>query len=617
MSESEPQITTQEINALRKSGKLEEALRHARAHHKKDPEDPWVVRTLFWCLHDEFKRLRTEKDSDATAAVAKEVEGLKMPVEGSDQVMHDCAARILGSDPIAKATQLSKDGNHHDAVALLRPIAHAQDATARVGEAYGWILYRKLRDGGAEQPDIAFWCLNEFLACWNHEWEPNGMLFKCLLIQAKIHADGWNGLVPLVEKLGLHRMSAEEFADDRPDSDFEPFQDQLLTAIHKCLKGHPLLHGERPALHQLLAAWKDSFGDGEWPQYHLGKILIWTGGDLDQARDLLLKTVQRNPGDFWRWQAFAETLSGDETKAALSRGILCHGEDGSFKVPLYRDYAELLANEGELAAAKASLDEAMRLRQLSGNEWREPAPGWVSEVPVGDTPDIHKYAEPFAANADELLAASIPSRQCILIRPLQKENRFLYYCIGDGTRSLKFRSGQAPPPEVGMIEAKFEDKENGVCIVLAWQETEALNGMGETEIGVVGHVNAEKQLASVATPTQEFIPLFFDRWPKASVLMPGTFLNLQWLDQPDNKPIVITWESSEPTMVPGFLLPVKGTFELSPGNSFGFITMAGRKIFVPPKEARGLEGHAQATGWAMRSSDKHGRPSWKLLPKQS
>lgn len=70
------------------------------------------------------------------------------------------------------------------------------------------------------------------------------MLFKCLLIQAKIHAQNWAGLTAMVEKLALHRLKPADFVDDRSDADYEPFQDQLLTAIHKSLKKHPDLHGE-------------------------------------------------------------------------------------------------------------------------------------------------------------------------------------------------------------------------------------------------------------------------------------------------------------------------------------------------------------------------------------
>ncbi|QTN34155.1 hypothetical protein HZ994_18130 [Akkermansiaceae bacterium] len=614
MADQQQQVSTQGINALRKAGNLEEALGHARRLQTDDPEDPWVVRTLFWCLHDEFKRLRDAGDTKGVAAVREEVGELKMPKEATDDVMHQCAARILGTDPVANASELSKAGKHHDAVALLRPLVQGDDLTSSLGEAYGWVLYRKLRDIGAEEPQVAAWCLDEFLACWSTDWDPNAMLFKCILIQAKLHAENWVGLVPLVEKLGLHRLKPEEFADDREDSDFEPFQDQLLTAIHKCIKKHPALQGDRPALRQLLHEWKDSFGEGEWPRYHLGRILLWVRGDTDAARVLLLKTVQRNPSDFWRWQAFAETLSGEEAKAAFSRAILCECEDSSFKVPLYQIYANLLADEGEVAAAKASLDEAMRLRQLSGKEWREPMPAWYDQTPEGGEPDVHHYAEPFAARADELLAASLPARLCVLVRPLEKANRMLFYCVGLGIRNLKFAKDKLPEPDASAIEARFEDKDDAACMVLAWKHVDVSEDLGTLETGVVGHVNTEKKLASVGTPSQEFIPLYFERWREAGELRTGDCIKVRWLRDEHDKTVVIGWERSEPAHLPGFLVPVEGRFERAPGKAFGFIKSAELEVFVAPSEADGMTDHAATKGWAMRSKDKHGRASWKLLP---
>lgn len=613
MPEQNQQIRTQEVFALRKSGKLEVALKHGRRLYAEAPCDAWAIRALFWCLYDEVKRLQIGDDAEALAAAKMELAGLALPNEENDSMMHECASRILGADPCSNATELSKAGDHHAAVALLKPIARGKDTNAQIAEAYGWVLYRKLKTCTAEDPIAPVWCLNEFGRCWSSEWRPNAMLFKCLLIQAKIHAENWAGLVALVENLALHRLKPADFVDDRPDADYEPFQDQLLTAIHKCLKKHPDLHGERPTLLQLLAAWKDSFGEGKFGHYHLGRVLLWTGGDVDQARILLLKAVQGNPDEYWRWQAFAEALSGKEAKAAISRGICCACEDNSFKVPLYKAYADLLAHEGNLIAAKASLAEAMRLRRLAGNEWTAPIPLWFEQVPADTGLDIHAYAAPFAEEADDLLASDLPGRRCVLIRPLQKENRFLYYCVAVGTRNLKFRQDHIPPLGVEAIDAKFMDQPEGVCKVLTWQTADLPDGIVQREIAVVTHINADKQLAAVTRATQDFLPLYFDRWPGTSSLKPGTCLELRFLKDHEGKITLLSWTKVPTTPIPDRLIPVHGIFQLAPGKPFGFVEMGGNRIFVAPNEAQALVDSCEVHGWAIRSQDKQGRLTWKLL----
>jgi tetratricopeptide (TPR) repeat protein len=613
MAEADRQMTTQQINSLRKSGKLDEALGHARLLHAGDANDPWIVRTLFWCLHDEVKRVRSANDPAAIAAVIREVELLNLPNEDTDQPMHDCAARILGTDPVAKATLLSKAGKHRESVDLLRPIARAEGARQHEIEAYGWVLFRKIRDCAEDEQRAAVWCLNEFLNCWSIDRNPNPMLFKNIFIQAKLHAESWTGVIALIEKLGLYRLKPEDFADETLDSDFAPFQDQLLGAVHKCLKKHPLMRENQSVIHKWLGAWKDSFGGDEWPQYHLGHILLWTGGDLSRAKALLLKTVQRNPKDYWRWEAFAEALQGDEAKAALSRGILCSCEDESYKVPLYKEYAELLAAEGELPAAKASLEEAMRLRRLTGNEWTAPIPLWLEQVSAVAGLDIHAYAASFVEEADDLLASDLPDCRCVLIRPLQKENRFLYYCVAVGTRNLKFPQDHLPPLEVEAIDAKFMDQPEGVCKVLTWQAAPLPDGIIEREIAVVTHINADKQFTAIATANQDFRRLFFDHWPGASSLTPGNCLELRSLTDNEGKVTLLSWTKVATTPIPDRLIPVHGIFQLAPGKPFGFVEMADKRIFVAPNEAQALVDSCEVHGWAIRSQDKQGRLTWKLL----
>lgn len=153
-------------------------------------------------------------------------------------------------------------------------------------------------------------------------------------------------------------------------------------------------------------------------------------------------------------------------------------------------------------------------------------------------------------------------------------------------------------------------------MVLAWDKAEIPNDLGDFETGVVVHVNPSKQLASVATASQEFIPLYFDRWPGSSSLVPGTFVKLQSLDQQDGKPVILKWAVVDPESIPDFVIPVQGKFGRHNGKPFGHIDMDGQSVIVSPDEAKNLQDGSQTVGWAIRSTDKHGQPSWKLLPSQ-
>lgn len=611
---------TQEVFALRREGKLAEALEKARRLLESNPNDPWIMRSLAWCLYDEIKRLQKTGDSDLMQRAMDELGALALPED--DNLLKEKVEQILTTGPdraaCFRADELSKSGKHRAAVDVLRPLAYGREASRQIGEAYAWVLYRKLREIKDDDVRVATWCLAEFVNTWRSEWAPNSILFKCLLIQARRQAPNWAGIVPLIERMGLHRLCADDFKDDREEADYEPFQDQLLTMVYKCLKQHPDLQGERPDLGEWISSWMESFGDGEWPQYHLGRILFWINVDVDRARILLARTVQRNPEDFWRWQAFSDTLVETDAKLALSRAILCRCEDDSFKVPLYRRYAELLASVNENAAAKSSLDEAIRLRLLSGKDWQDPLPSWYADFTTDQPLDIHDFAKPFASAADELITSGIAEQFCVILRQLDKPGRFQCHCVGMGTRTLKFPNDADLPGAIRCFSAKFCDNPGGVCRVLWWKKRNPPRDVGEAIIAVVMHKNPDKRLVALSTPSHDFLPLHFAQWPEAAKLTAGVCLRLRILDLPDAKELILSWEKTEPIPVKNFLTPIAGLFEFAKNRSdFGFIQSNGARVFVPPPIAAKFKDGAQIEGWAVLSKDKHKKLSWKLVIGQS
>jgi hypothetical protein len=178
---------------------------------------------------------------------------------------------------------------------------------------------------------------------------------------------------------------------------------------------------------------------------------------------------------------------------------------------------------------------------------------------------------------------------------------------------LKFRQDHVPPSGVEAIDAKFMDQPEGICKVHAWHTADLPDGIVERVIAVVTHVNANKQLTAVSTANQDFLPLFFDHWPSASSLEQGICLELRLLTDNEGKMTLLGWAKVPATPIPDRLMPIHGIFHFNPGKSFGFVEMAGIRIFVAPNEAQALVESYEVHGWAIRSQDKQGRLTWKLL----
>lgn len=618
MPDEKTPIGTKDVGILRKTGKLSEALEHGRRMYAEDPSDQDTVRELAWCLYDEVKRLQRVDDGGELLDKAKEeLRVLKLPDDDWHKILRECVDRILGASPEDEAcfrsTELSKLGKHREAIQLMRPLAKSSEATPRVGEAYAWVLYRKMRDPVGARSDEVQRCLNEFQSCWKTDWPPSPKIFKCLLLQAKKHAATWHGFVSFVEHLGLERMVPTDFADERESSDFSLFQDQLLAAIYKSLKMHPNLHGDRPALQKLLIAWKDSLGGGKSGHYHLGRILRWTGGDQDQARVHLLKAVRENPDEYWRWLALADALGGSELKIVLSKAVCCAAEEESHKIPLFKKYADLLAAEGEMGPASASIKEAIRLRALSGSEWRDPMPTWFHRDTADGSLDILEYARPYSDRADEILADGLEACVCAILRPLEFEGRFL--CAkGDGKIiTLKFRKGLNPDPNMLAIKAIFLEREHGVSNVLAWEACTNPNDLGFLQTGVVFETRMDKNFISVATLSQSFMPIYFDRWPSAKSLAVGDCINLWWMRLEGEKSHILWWKQTIREEQPGFFEPIRGVFTQAPDRPHGLIDFNGVTIFVHPSDARRLKRGHEIQGWAIRLKDKVRGQTWRLV----
>jgi tetratricopeptide (TPR) repeat protein len=615
MTDGRTQMTTDDVRILRKSGKLAEALELGRRLYAECPDDPFSVRELAWCLYDEIKQLQRGSNDVELDRAKNELRSLDLPTDEWDKILLNCVNRILDASPefetCLRATEISKAGKHREAIQLMRPLAKSAEATPRIVESYGWNLYRKMRDAEGGRLSDSRWCLNEFQSCWKEDWPPNSKLFTYLLIEAFKHAETWQEFVPFVEHLGLERIDPSELV--RPHQDYEPFQSQLLKAIHESLKKHRHLRVARPALQKLLTAWKDSFEDGKFSHYHLGRILLWTGGDLDQARALLLKAVRENPDEYWRWQALADALGGPELKIVLSKAVCCAAEEESHKIPLFKKYADLLAAEGELGPASASIKEAIRLCGLSGKEWRDSMPPWYQVDNADESNDILEYARPYSERADEILADGLEACVCAILRPLESEGRFL--CAkGDGKIiTLKFRKGLNPDPNMVAIKAIFLEREHGVSNVLAWEACTNPNDLGFLQTGVVFETRMDKNFVSVATPSQSFMPIYFDHWPSAKSLAVGDCINLWWMRLEGEKSHVLWWKQTKREEQPCFFEPIRGVFTQAPDRPHGLIDFNGVTIFVHPSDARRLQRGHEIQGWAVRLKDKVRGQTWRLV----
>ncbi len=616
------QSRTQEVFRLRKGGKLTEALLLGASLHREHATDDWATRAYAWTLYDEIKRLRNSPEGPALGCAILELSQLKIP-PADDVLMQQVSYILQSASPegraLGEATQLSQAGQHGDAVRIARPFVGVAGTSRATALSYGWVLYRKIKatDGVAGLAH-RIWCFEEYLRVWSREWIPDPMLTKCLLLEGTKNAENWGGFVQLVSGMGLDKLTERDWVDERPNADFPPFQHQILKAIYQCLKHHPSERKRTDGLHVWLHAWESALSGSDWPDYHLGRILVWTDGDRVKARALLLKTVQQNPAEFWRWSALADAVEPQQRVAVLARAVVCLCENAQFKTGLYRDFAEELAKVGLISEASASFEEFLRRVRLAGKEFNGALPSWYQGAGHVGKIDLPQRAQMLGQEAEDLLVEALPDYLGVLICKLppkegKKGDAFLYYFEQLGVRSVKFK-GAAPPLDTPAVLLKMREKPEGVSLAFRWTVAEVPAALGVQCEAFVNTPNLAKGLVPLMTREHPFIPLNLQRWPGAERLKFGDCVSLRMLMDAKAKPVVLGWAKlPEGTMIPGVTIKIAGEFKAVDGKAFGFITSGLQKIFVGPREARGLSDRQFVAGIAIKSEDKHGRESWMYV----
>jgi hypothetical protein len=613
---------TKEIFRLRKEGKRSEALSLANTLYRDYAADAWVIRAYAWCLYDEVKRLDKDGDAPALAAAIQKLAQLKIPAE--DEILtQQVAFRLRFASPAGRAmneaARLSKAGQHGEAVREARPFAGSPGASRETVLAYGWILYRKLKATDATE-GIAqrIWCFGEFTRLWSSEWVADPMLTKCLLLEGMKNAESWEGFVAFVGSLGLEKLTAKDWVDERPGVDFTPFQHQLLKALYQALKHHPHIRQPTEALHRWTTTWDGSLSGGDWPDYHLGRILAWTYGDRAKARSLLIQTVQRNPNEFWRWRALVDAVEPEQIRAVLARAVACPCHDEQYKVGIYREFAEELAKAGLRREATGSFEEFLRLLRMAGKEFSGNLPVWYEASDPSEKFNLQAFAVEAGQEADNLLLEALPEHLGVPIckLPLKEEKKgdvFLYFFNGLGVRSVKFR-GAPPPIATAAVLVKIRDNPDGLALAFHWTPTEIPANLGQHLEGVVNLPNQEKQLAPIVTLQIPFIPLKFDRWPGAGGLTRGDRVSLRILHNEGEKPVVLSWEKlPRGSGIPGLMMRVSGEYRSARDKAFGFIQSGAFSVFVSPADAQSFADGQLVSGMAIKSKDKHQRDSWAYL----
>lgn len=183
------------LSGIEKLNKLNYALSIARKLYSDEPYDEWVQKALAWvlielCYHQiEYNKLN-EAENNFHELNIIDFQGYEDEIiEKQKKILH---TRIdTNYSEIQKAEELSKNGNHQEALAVFKILISQNRLTELHHEPYGWIIYRYIK---AEESNLSSVEVRTFLRDYmNLKNERPSMLHSMILNFAlnysKTHSD--------------------------------------------------------------------------------------------------------------------------------------------------------------------------------------------------------------------------------------------------------------------------------------------------------------------------------------------------------------------------------------------------------------------------------------------
>lgn len=186
---------SQNLSGIQKLNKLNNALDISRKLYSVDSSDEWVQKAFAWVLIDLCKFYIAERKLNLAGNCFNELNSINFQNHEDNMIENQknfLRPKIdIHYSQIQKAEELSKEGNHQEALAIFRNLITQNGLTNLHHESYGWVIYRYIK---AEEDNLSSIQIRTFLRDYiNLKNERPSMLHSTILNFAlhysKTHSD--------------------------------------------------------------------------------------------------------------------------------------------------------------------------------------------------------------------------------------------------------------------------------------------------------------------------------------------------------------------------------------------------------------------------------------------
>jgi len=505
-------ITSKDVFAKRKQGAIDEAYQMALQLMSAQHVDEWDRKAMGWCLVDLVKRDVEAGNRENLERYRRQLESLN--VAADDDVLQRGIRKALmlcsPSGPLLqRASLLSKDGRHAEAVALYRQAWSQGALDPRVQTSMAWDLYKHAKQLLAADPvnvGLVKHNLRDYLKL---DVEKPSLLHACFLqLGARLASQAKLNILRFSQLWDLKHLRDEDWQRYRAE-DGKEYPSLVEKVIQQAGKEAAESGDVRdvnyilPYVDQAI----ERFPDNVWLKLDKAKVLLAAGRHED-ALTFGMAVAKAKADDYWAWELLGDIVAGTNPTAALGcycKALCCPAED-KFTGKVRLKLAQSMININDLAEAKHEVETVLRQKEREDQRIPDAAmrirlqPWFASTQASSSNVD---YYRSHAADADSLLlsqlpwiAANVGDRFVVPGMENKPKRRIFVKTLAEPLEASlaewKFRHGNMAAGEGLQVKGELDEKGRFKIYAIEVRPTQGRWDVFPRRIGVVDHVNTEK-----------------------------------------------------------------------------------------------------------------------------
>lgn len=617
--------TAKKIFALRREHRHAEAIAAARELYARSPDDPWSIRSLGWCLHDELSSCKQCHYSGVTDPMKRQhliAEFAALAIPPDDELL--LQMRAQHADPLAEVLQAARrdqdDGRIEQARARLAQACRENPNHPQLNERLAWVLWRLALDELKKEkpePQVISRMLGEYARL--HIEKPSDIHSRILGVAARAGAQGlFNSFCRFLQWWDTRNLHEQDWQRQiGSEKQFDSLAEQVIRAIAKTFEDEQDHDAAQYAVDFLLSH-ADKYPNQEWFPYYSGEALLWLGR-TEEARKRLLPVLRAKSSEFWAWHVLARTFSpGDPHRLpCLCKAIACPVKGPEFLLNVRVDLAEELVSSGYPDLARHEIECVVKLRQERGWPIRGRLRGlldaaWFAKASPHE--DKGAYAK-WADDAQEALTEDIPWLKAVLAVPrvlLGKEQRpgSIVDVADDMSCILSIPVRKTAFPELDMLPAGTPldtrvaiSGEHPRIVAIRRRTGEPWDILSPID-AIVEHVNVGKGVTMLMLADGRMARAYHSDVENAAQIAPGSFMSCRVVDDRDTAKVRWMTTATHP--------PESSHWRMYSGEFRRREKGGGHaaNVFIPTHTTNDFIDGCTVTGIAVKRTDRDTHHSW-------